>query len=38
MLPSLWRRVEALPVTANGKVDRLLLQSAATTVGEPLSI
>ncbi len=37
MLPSLWRRIEALPVTANGKVDRLLLQSTATVVGEPLS-
>ncbi|MFE9429219.1 amino acid adenylation domain-containing protein [Kitasatospora sp. NPDC006697] len=36
MLPALWRRVDALPLTAGGKVDRLRLQAEATTVGSAL--
>ncbi|WP_179892235.1 amino acid adenylation domain-containing protein [Streptomyces sp. rh34] len=38
MVPALWRRVDALPVTANGKVDRTLLTSLATTVGTALPV
>jgi acyl-coenzyme A synthetase/AMP-(fatty) acid ligase len=36
MLPALWRRVDALPLAAGGKVDRLRLQAEATTVGSAL--
>ncbi|MGW2317438.1 amino acid adenylation domain-containing protein [Streptomyces sp. NPDC001680] len=37
MLPALWRRVDTLPVAAGGKVDRLRLQTEATTVGSALA-
>jgi amino acid adenylation domain-containing protein len=37
MVPTVWRRVEALPVTANGKVDRRRLAASATTTGVALS-
>lgn len=36
MLPTGWRRVEVLPVAVSGKVDRLRLQSEATSVGTAL--
>jgi amino acid adenylation domain-containing protein len=36
MVPTRWRRVGSLPLTENGKMDRLLLQSQATTVGSAL--
>jgi non-ribosomal peptide synthetase component F len=36
MIPTVWRRTEALPVAANGKVDRTSLTREATTTGTEL--
>jgi acyl-coenzyme A synthetase/AMP-(fatty) acid ligase len=36
MRPAIWRRLPAMPVTANGKVDLRLLEREATTIGTAL--
>jgi amino acid adenylation domain-containing protein len=37
MVPTVWRQVDALPVAANGKVDRISLTSAVMTAGTALA-
>jgi amino acid adenylation domain-containing protein len=38
MVPDIWRHVDALPLTAAGKIDRLLLTSQAATIGQALPL
>lgn len=38
MRPAVWRRVPAIPVTTNGKVDMRLLEREAATIGTPLDV
>jgi acyl-coenzyme A synthetase/AMP-(fatty) acid ligase len=37
MVPTVWRQLPTLPITASGKVDRRLLASTGHTTGTPLS-